>query len=176
MCHYNVSTEITSKWGDWGVWGVKGGYMKSPHFDVIWQEIMDENQVFFHTPVCHYNDSTEITSKWGDWGVWGGYMESAHFEVIWQGNMNIVHVFFIHLWVIIMLVQKSPQSEVIEVFEVVLWNHLILRWFDKEAETTQTLCSVSFTHHSSHDDGFISFMRGCCLQLSTDNGDTLQSA
>ena len=26
------STEITSKWGDWGVWG---GYMKSPHFEVI---------------------------------------------------------------------------------------------------------------------------------------------
>ena len=33
---------------------------------------------------------------------------------------NIVHVFFIPLCVIIMLVQKSPQSEVIEVFEVVI--------------------------------------------------------
>ena len=32
VCHYNVSTEITSKWGDWGVWG---GYMKSTHFEVI---------------------------------------------------------------------------------------------------------------------------------------------
>ena len=80
MCHYNVSIEITSKWGDWGVWGVLGGYMKSPPFDVIWQEIMDENQVFLHPPVCHYNDSTEITSKWGDWGVWDGYMEKLSLE------------------------------------------------------------------------------------------------
>ena len=32
-----------------------------------------------------------------------------------------------------MIVQKSPQSEVIEVFEVVIWNPLILRLFDKES-------------------------------------------
>ena len=36
-CHYNVSTEITSIWGDWGVWGV---YMKSPHFEVVLQRIL----------------------------------------------------------------------------------------------------------------------------------------
>ena len=35
--------------------------------------------------------------------------------------------------VILMLIQKSPQSEVIEEFEVVIWNPLILRLFDKES-------------------------------------------
>ena len=35
--HYNVSKEITPKWGVWGDWGV---YMKSPHFGVFLQRIL----------------------------------------------------------------------------------------------------------------------------------------
>ena len=35
--HYNVSKEITPKWGVWGDWGV---YMKSPHFGVFLQRML----------------------------------------------------------------------------------------------------------------------------------------